>query len=427
MIKISPVTKCEGMLIPPPDKSISHRALLLGAVAFGKSEIINLSSADDVQTTQKALMTLGKKIYDTKSSVTIEGKGFSEGKECTIDCRNSGTTARMIMGLLAPEKVFIRIIGDDSLTNRPMERVISPLKRMGASITYLDRFGYLPVNLKGQDLHGVRYKLPVPSAQVKSALLLAGLKAKGGTTIIEPRPTRDHTERMLNMMEADILIKRSDSGSEIRINPSELSNFKMKIPGDFSSAAYFMALAALCPGKGLTISDVNLNPTRLGFLEALRAMGMSIRMDLDDVTPEPVGKIFINGGSLNAVVIDADKVPYMIDEVPLLAVVATQAKGKTIIRGAEELRMKEADRIGSLVEGLIKMGASIEATEDGFIIEGPTLLKGATLNPHGDHRLAMCFTVAASIANSDSIIKNEECVSISYPVFYQDFNRLTLL
>jgi len=424
MIKISPVTKCEGSLIPPPDKSISHRALLLASIASGRSEIRNLSQAEDVQATRKALQCLGKKLRASGPAAVIEGGGFPASGE-TIDCRNSGTTARLLLGLLAPEKLSVRITGDDSLTNRPMERVISPLKLMGANISYLDRFGYLPVSLKGMKLHGVSYELPVASAQVKSALLLAALRATGETTIIEPIGTRDHTERMLTMMDADIEIKKSERGAEIKVNPSQLSPLKIKIPGDFSSAAYFIALGVLRPGKSLTISDVNLNPTRLGFLEVLRDMGATIKVDLEDVMPEPRGKIVVTGGTLKGISIERERIPSMIDEIPLLAVVATQAIGKTVIRGAQELRVKESDRIGTITEGLRTMGASIDALQDGFNIEGPTILRGASLDSSRDHRIAMCFTVASALANSDSLIGNEECVSISYTDFFKDFKELS--
>lgn len=425
MIKISPVVKCEGVLNPPPDKSISHRALFLASMASGTSEIKNLSRAEDVLTTLKILKNLGEKVTISKESVVIEGGKFFDKEDCLIDCRNSGTTARVIMGLLAPGNLSVKITGDDFLTHRPMERVISPLKSMGANISYLDRFGYLPINLRGQTLHGIRHELPVASAQVKSSLLLAALKANSGSTIIEPVGTRDHTERMLSMMEADINVTRTNRGSEIQINPSPMNPFKIRIPGDFSSAAYFLALATLRPGKGLAINDVNLNTSRLGFLEALKEMGATIKIDMEDVLPEPVGKICVRGGNLEAISIDQHKIPYMIDEVPLLALVATQAKGKTVIKGAQELRVKEADRIASLAEGLRNMGAQIEATEDGFIVEGPTPLKGAKLHSHGDHRLAMCFATAAALAQPDSQLEGEQWVSISYPNFFKDFQRLT--
>lgn len=424
MIKISPPSKCEGTLIPPPDKSISHRALILSSIASEESEIDNLSEAEDVKTTRKALILLGKKLRNKEKALIIEGGGFPDVKEGIVDCRNSGTTARLIMGLLAPERVSVKITGDDSLVNRPMERVISPLKMMGAHVSYLDRFGYLPVNLTGKKLHGIRYELPVVSAQVKSALLIAALRATSETTIIEPHGTRDHTERMLSIMDADVEVKKLEKGSEMKIAPGPLSPLKIKIPGDFSSAAYFIALAVLRPARGLMISGVNLNPTRLGFLEALREMGADMNVDIEDVMPEPKGKVFVRGGELKAISIDREHVPFMIDELPLLAVVATQAHGRTVIKGAEELRVKEADRIGSLVNGLKSMGAQIEALEDGFTIEGPTRLNGATLDSHGDHRLAMCFTIAASLAGSYSTIEHEECVSISYPHFYKDFQRL---
>jgi 3-phosphoshikimate 1-carboxyvinyltransferase len=425
MITISPIKKCEGSLHPPPDKSISHRALLVDSVASGTSEILNLSYAEDVQTTLKVLKNLGVKINTKKDSVFVEGGSLCEKNDCIIDCRNSGTTARVIMGFLAPENISARITGDDFLTHRPMERIISPLLSMGANINYLDRFGYLPISMKGHKLHGINYEMPVASAQVKSSLILAALKANGSSTIIEPVITRDHTERMLSMMEADIEVKRTDSGNEIHIGPSQLKALKMRIPGDFSSAAYYLALATLRAGKGLAINDVNLNPTRLGFLEILQEMGATVRIDMEDVMPEPVGRMCVQGGSLKAISVDPKKIPSMIDEVPLLAVIATQAKGKTVIRGAHELRIKESDRIGSLAEGLLKMGAQIEATEDGFVIEGPTPLKGAALHSHGDHRLAMCFATAAALAESESQLEGEHWISISYPDFFKDFQRLT--
>ncbi len=425
MITISPIKKCEGSLTPPPDKSISHRSLLVASMASGTTEILNLSFAEDVQTTLKVLKNLGVKADIQKDSVFLEGGSTLEKNDCIIDCRNSGTTARIIMGLLAPQNVSARITGDDFLTHRPMERVISPLKSMGANINYLDRFGYLPVSIKGHKLHGIKYEMPIASAQVKSSLILAALKANGSSTIIEPVFTRDHTERMLSMMDADIEVRRTDNGNEIHIAPSELKANKIRIPGDFSSAAYFIALATLRAGKGLAINDVNLNPTRLGFLETLKEMGAIIRIDMEDVMPEPVGRMCIQGGALKAISIDFEKIPSMIDEVPLLAVVATQAQGKTVIRGAHELRIKESDRIGTLAEGLLKMGAQIEATEDGFVIEGPSPLTGAELHSHGDHRLAMCFTVAAALAESESQLDGEHWISISYPDFFKDFRDLT--
>ena len=360
-IELKKAKRLKGEIIPPPDKSISHRAVILSSLAKGKSIVRNFLRAEDTMSTVNAFRKLGVKIEDKGKKIIIEGKGIHGLKEPVdiIDCGNSGTTARLMSGILAGNPFFSVLTGDDSLKQRPMARVINPLKEMGAEISGRGGDKYLPMSIKGGKLKAIKYAVPVASAQVKSALLLAGLYADGETQISEPIKSRDHTERMLPSYGAKIKIE----GFKIKIKGGqELKARNIDVPGDFSSAAFFIVAALLIPGSAIAIKGVGINPTRTGLLDVLEAMGANIKLTgIRDVSGEPVADIYCKtAGSLRAVKIGRELMPSLIDEFPILCVLGTQAGGVTEIRGAEELRFKESDRIKAMAEGLKKMGAEVK-------------------------------------------------------------------
>lgn len=406
-----------GDIAPPPDKSISHRAVILSSIAQGRSTIRNFLRSDDTLSTLEAFKALGVSITDD-GEIVVEGRGLHGLKEpeTVIDCGNSGTTMRLLSGLLSGNQFFSVLAGDESLSTRPMGRVIEPLGKMGARIMARRDDRYPPLAIRGGGLNAIRYEMPVASAQVKSALLLAGLYAKGETEIVETLRSRDHTERMLGAYGADIEIK----GSVIKIRPgAELSGIELDIPGDFSSAAFFMAAAAVVEGSDLTVKSVGVNPTRTGFLEVLKKMGADMEVKNEkDVSGEPVADICSRHSRLKAVEVGADMVPTLIDEFPVLCVLAARAKGTTRITGAGELRVKESDRIRAMAEGLKKMGADVEELEDGLIIGGDASLKGAEIQSFGDHRVAMAFSVAALAAEGETAIHGAQAVDVSFPGFF---------
>ena len=425
-IELRKAKRLKGEIISPPDKSISHRAVILSSLAKGKSIVRNLLRAEDTMSTVNAFRKLGVKIEDKGKKIIIEGNGIHGLKEPEdiIDCGNSGTTMRLLSGVLSGNPFLSVLTGDSSLRSRPMRRVITPLRQMGAEIMARDNDGYPPIAVRGRKLKAIKYAMPVASAQVKSALLLAGLYADGETEISEPVKSRDHTERILSSCGVSIDIQ----GLRIRISGGqELKAEDMDVPGDFSSAAFFIVAALLIPDSDITIKGVGINPTRTGLLDVLEAMGAEIELtNIRDVSGEPAADICCKtAGSLRAVKIGREIMPSLIDEFPILCVLGTQADGVTEIRGAEELRIKESDRIKAMAVGLRKMGAEIKEFKDGLSIKGDANLKGVSIDSFGDHRIAMAFSIAALIAKGKTTINGISSVNISFPGFFETLRKLS--
>lgn len=409
----------KGQIIIPADKSISHRAVILASLADGKSIIKNFSQGQDPQSTLKICQTLGINA-EFKDDLIINSTGKLYAPTNNLDCGNSGTTMRFMAGILAGQNFKSTLIGDESLSKRPMKRVIEPLTLMGAEITS-DNF-HAPLNIKGKKLHSIDYISKLASAQVKSCILLAGLNCDGKTSFTEPYVSRNHTERMLNFMEADISI----AGTTVTIQKSKLHPQKIEICGDISSAAYFIVAGLIVPNSELILTNVGLNPTRTGIIEVVKQMGGNIEiLDLRNVSGEEVGDIKITYSELKACTIKGEIIPKLIDELPVIAVLATQAKGTTIIKDAQDLRNKESDRIKAIVAELKKIGADIEETSDGFVINGKTNLKGGCeIETYHDHRLAMSLYIAGLICKEPICINGFEWVNISFPEFEQFCNKL---
>jgi 3-phosphoshikimate 1-carboxyvinyltransferase len=446
-IELKKAERLKGEIIPPPDKSISHRAVILSSLAKGKSIVRNFLRAEDTMSTVNAMKMLGVDIEQQSSraaeqqykgkdttaplhycstDLVIHGNGIHGLKEPedVINCGNSGTTIRLLSGVLSGNPFLSVLTGDSSLRSRPMGRVINPLRQMGADIMARDNDRYPPIVVRGRKLKAIKYDMPVASAQVKSALLLAGLYADGETELSEPVKSRDHTERMLSSSEVRVDIE----GLKIKIKGGqELKAKDMDVPGDFSSAAFFIVAALLIPDSDITIKGVGINPTRTGLLDILKTMGADIELtNIRDVSGEPVADIYCKtADSLRAVKIGREIMPSLIDEFPVLCVLGTQADGVTEIRGAEELRFKESDRIKAMAEGLKKMGAEVKEFKDGLSIKGNANLKGASISSYGDHRIAMAFSIAALIAEGKTIINGISSVNISFPGFFEMLKRLT--
>lgn len=422
-IRIERAKSFRGAPTIPGDKSISHRGLLFGALASGKTEIKDILESEDVQSTARCLKNLGVTITKKGSSTWVEGKGFKGLKEPieNLDCGNSGTTMRLLMGLLAGQSFTTTLSGDSSLSGRPMKRVSESLELMGARFE-LSGGNYAPLKVTGATLHGISYELKVASAQIKSAILLAALQAEGETVIRGQIGSRDHTERLLKYFGAKLEV----SDSEIRIMGGQnLVSKQLQVPGDPSTAAFWMAAAALIPKSELTLENICLNPTRIGFMNVLRSMGADISVELDAQEPEPIGRIRIRPKELRGILVSKKEIPTLIDEIPILAVVATQARGRTEVQGAEELRVKESDRLEAVAKNLRAMGVKIDLRHDGFVIDGPQEMKGAEIETFEDHRIAMAFSVAALVAKGSSTISHPECVAISYPNFFKDLKGLS--
>lgn len=413
-IRLAPLGRVRARLRVPGDKSISHRALILNALAEGSALVTGLAPGLDVRTTAAALAALGTRI-DVPADGTARVTGSGSWREAAVDCGNSGTTARLLLGALAPRAGGPVVLdGDSSLRSRPMGRVVRPLAAMGAEIAPRGQEGRLPLVVRGAPLRGMTHRLEAASAQVKSAILLAGLSAEGTTSIEEPSPSRDHTERMLRAMGA-----RIEAGAgRVRLEPGPIRAVDVAVPGDLSSAAFFLALAAAGGGEA-AIEDVGLNPGRTGFLDLLRRLGAEVVVDLADAGVEPRGRVVVRAGGLRGIDVGPAEVAAAIDELPLLAVVATRAEGETRVTGAAELKVKESDRIEAIVEGLSAMGADIEPLPDGFAVCGPTSLAGAELDARGDHRIGMALAVAASLADGPSTLTGAEWVDVSYPGFFE--------
>jgi 3-phosphoshikimate 1-carboxyvinyltransferase len=420
---ISPAARVAGELMVPGDKSIAHRALMLAALAEGESWIHGLPEGEDVLATVGCLRSLGANLQRGGGSLRIRGEGLASfaTPHGPLDCANSGTTMRLLLGLLAGSALSATLEGDASLSRRPMNRVVLPLRSMGAKIDSRD--GRAPLFVSGTALQGRRHALPLPSAQVKSALLLAGLSASGPTTVLEPVATRDHTERLLRAMGTDI--NATADGVVIRPSHQPLRPIELAVPGDFSSAAFWMAAAALRPGWSVIIGDVGLNPTRTAFLELLQSTGAGVQVAAPSADIEPRGRVTVTGKGLRAIAVSAAQVAAAIDEIPALLVLATQAEGVTVIDGAGELRVKESDRLATMAEGLRRMGATIEERPDGVSVHGPTQLRGASVDSHGDHRVAMALAVAGLVASGPTTIEGADCVAVSYPNFFAQLQELT--
>ena len=413
---VRPTRRLEGAIKVPGDKSISHRALILGSIATGESHVRGLSPGADVQSTASCMRALGVDIDGSR----IRGVGMSELRpaEGALDCGNSGTTMRLLAGLLAAQPFASELTGDESLSRRPMARVVDPLREMGAAA------GWPPLRVGGKvPLRGIEYAAPVPSAQVKSALLLAGLYAGGDTSVIETVRTRDHTEVMLAAMGALVQVDGLRSAVS---RAEELAPLDIDVPGDFSAAAFWLAAAGLVHGSALRLLGVGVNPTRTAFADILASVGFALRRSKPRLEAnEPVVDVEASHGDrARPVRVDHDAAAAMIDELPLLAVVATQLPGTSVIAGAAELRVKESDRLAAMAEGLSAMGAVIELGEEGWTIQGPRDLEGARVDSRGDHRIAMALAVAALIADGKTEIEGAECVEISYPNFFDHLEYL---
>lgn len=422
---IEKINQLKGNISVPGDKSISHRSLILGSIGQGETRVYNLLNSLDCLRTLECMQALGVKIeLDEDNSVNIKGKGLYGLQEANaiLDVGNSGTTIRLLTGLLSGQNFYSVLNGDNSIRKRPMKRVVQPLRLMGADIWGREDGHFAPLSIKGSKLNSFQYTLPVASAQVKSALLLAGLYATGKTVISEPLSTRDHTERMLEIMQGDIKI----SPPEVKIKGGiELRSTDIFIPGDISSAAYFIAAASILRNSQIIIKQVGVNPTRIGIIEILKKMGTKIDiLNYQIKSNEPRADLKIGYSALKGIEIKEEMVPLLIDELPLIAVVATQAQGKTLVSGARELRVKESDRIKAIVSELKKMGADIEEEEDGFTINGPTKLQGAVCESYNDHRIAMSLAVAALLAEGKTVIRNSECIDISFPGFEKTLQNL---
>ncbi len=406
----------------PGDKSISHRAAVIAAVAKGTSRIRGFCSGADCRTTLDVLAALGVE-STTDDEVVIRGRGRLIPPDAQLDCRRSATTMRLVAGLLATTAFRSVLTGDQQLLGRPMDRVAEPLQKMGARVN-LASGGRPPMSIEGRSLTGIKYRLPVASAQVKSAVLLAGLRASGATTVAEPVPTRDHTERLLAW--AGVPFHRQHVGDEVltTVRPADPAPFDVTVPGDLSSAAPLIAGAALVPGSDLVVRGVGLNPTRTGFLRALERMGASVEVTPSSGAPEIYGDVRVRQAPLRGLRVEPSEVPSMIDELPLLGLLATQAEGVTEIRRASELRLKESDRIAGLVTGLRVLGADTEEARDGFVVRGPTPLRGGRCHARADHRLAMTFAVAGLAASGPVVVEGMGFIEDSFPGFLEALEGL---
>ena len=413
----------KGEITVPGDKSISHRGIMLGALANGTTSITNFLKGADCLSTISCFQKMGIEIEETESEILVHGKGLhglSAPKEI-LDAGNSGTTTRLISGILAGQNFSCDLTGDASIQKRPMKRIMTPLSMMGADITSVHNNGCAPLHIKGAPLKGISYQSPVASAQVKSCVLFAGLYADGKTSVTEPFLSRNHSELMLSSFGASI----ETCGTTATIEPEPvLTAQKVEVPGDISSAAFFIAAGLLIPGSELLIKNVGINPTRDGILRVCKRMGANLEL-LNTRTQcgEPVADVLVKHSELNGTVIEGDLIPTLIDELPVIAVMAACANGETIIRNAEELKVKESNRLEIIVHHLNEMGCDITGTEDGMIIRGGKPLHGAVLDSYLDHRIAMSFAVAGLVADGETEITNADCVNISYPGFYRDLLR----
>ncbi len=417
-IFIEPDSSISGEIKVPGDKSISHRAVILGSISNGPTEINGLLKGEDNLSTMAAFRSMGVQMdEEAGGALIISGAGLRGLKEPddVIDAGNSGTTSRLLTGLLAAQDFFTVLTGDGSLRTRPMRRVVDPLRQMGATITGRAGGAYLPLAIAGNQLTGITYNTPVASAQVKSSILLAGLYAGGHTTVIEPGVSRDHTERMLECFGAEITtagVKTTVTGGV------ELKGTRVDVPGDISSAAFFMVAAAVTKDSSIIIKDVGINPTRSGIIDIMERMGMDIEIVKTHASPEPTANLYVKSSALKGITISGEELLPAIDEFPVICVAAALAEGTTTITGAAELRVKESDRISVMAEILTRLGVEVEEAPDGLTITGKETLKSAIIDSHGDHRIAMSAAVAALRSEAGIQIDNSECVEVSFPGFF---------
>lgn len=424
MITLTKAARLRGEITVPGDKSISHRSVMFGSIAKGTTEITGFLQGADCLSTIGCFSAMGVEIQNSGGQVTVHGRGLRGLREpdCVLDCGNSGTTTRLISGILSGQNFPVTLTGDASIQKRPMKRIMEPLQMMGADIASIEGNGCAPLRIQGRPLHGIRYQSPVASAQVKSAILLAGLYAEGETKVTEPALSRNHTELMLRYFGAEV--DSRDTTASIR-PAKELYGQKIHVPGDISSAAYFIAAGLLVPDAELLIRNVGINPTRDGILKVCRMMGADITLlNENHDSAEPVADLLVKSSSLKGCVIEGALIPTLIDELPVIAVMACFAEGETVIRDAAELKVKESNRIRVMAENLTAMGADVTETDDGMIIRGGQPLHGASIHCHMDHRIAMSFAVAALAAEGETMIQDSECVNISYPGFYVELARI---
>lgn len=415
----------QGSIQVPGDKSVSHRSIIFGAIAEGDTHVKNFLRSNDCLATLQAFRQMGVTVDEKYGELIVHGVGLNglSASSADLDMQNSGTSTRLLAGLLAGQDFTSHMVGDASLSKRPMGRVITPLTEMGAELSATE--GHLPMTVKGQALHGINYRLPVASAQVKSAILLAALTAKGKTVIEEPLPSRDHSERMLALFSPESIER---TGDKIHIRPGyPLKGQEVIVPSDISSAAFFLVAGAIVPGSKVTIESVGMNPTRTGIIKVLEQMGADLTIDSIETAGEPMANLTIQAGPLKPFNITEKDIPALVDEVPILALLAARANGVSTISGAAELRVKESDRLAAIATEFKKLGIQIEEKPDGLIITGstePLQVEDKQLESYGDHRIAMTLKVASLLTDQAVNIQDEECMAVSYPDFTKDLNQL---
>ena len=419
-----PVKHMSGEVTIPGDKSISHRAVMFGSLADGLTEVTNFLQGADCLSTIEAFRKMGIEIENTPEKILIHGRGLHglTAPSSVLDMGNSGTTTRLISGILAGQSFECTLTGDASIQKRPMRRIMEPLSMMGAKLVSVNGNDCAPLRITGAPLHGIHYHSKVASAQVKSAVLLAGLYADGETLVTEPALSRNHTEIMLRYFGADL--SSEDKTAKVCPEP-HLKGQKIHVPGDISSAAYFIAAGLLVPGAEILIKNVGINPTRDGILKVAREMGGNITLLNENYDGEPTADLLVKHSRLHGVTIEGDLIPTLIDELPIINIMAACAEGTTVIRDAAELKVKESNRIDVMVQYLSAMGCDITGTDDGMIIVGGKPLHGTQVDSHMDHRIAMSFAIASLIADGETEIKGSDVVNISYPDFYKDLSRLS--
>lgn len=411
-----------GQIEVPADKSISHRSIMFGAIAKGTTTVKNFLRGEDCLSTLNGFKELGVPIEDDGQTITIQGVGFEGLKPaiCPIDLGNSGTSIRLMMGILAGTNFQTTLFGDEYLNRRPMQRVMVPLNQMGAHLVGFENTQYPPISIQGAKLSPITYEMPVASAQVKSAIIFAALQAQGTSTIIEKEPSRNHTEQMIKQFGGEIEV----SGKTIRVTgPQQLTGQEVIVPGDISSAAFFIVAAAILKNSQVVLKNVGINPTRTGILDVLEAMGGKFELSEIDEANESA-TITVSSSTLKATIIQGADIPRLIDELPIIALLATQAEGTTIIKDAQELKVKETNRIDATCEELQKLGANIKPTDDGMIIHGPVQLHGGKVSSRGDHRIGMMLQIAALLTEEIVELDKAEAVAVSYPHFFEDLASL---
>ncbi|MEE1312134.1 MAG: 3-phosphoshikimate 1-carboxyvinyltransferase [Lachnospiraceae bacterium] len=423
-MKLTRTKGLHGTISIPGDKSISHRSIMFGSIAEGTTTIKNFLMGADCLATIDCFRSMGIDIEVTDEMVTVRGKGLHglTKPDKTLDVGNSGTTTRLISGILSGQDFDVSLSGDESLNSRPMKRIMTPLNAMGANITSINNNGCAPLSIKGSKIKASHYDSPVASAQVKSAVLLAGLYGDGPTSVTEPAVSRNHTELMLQSFGVDV---RCEGKTATVYPPKKMIGQDIIVPGDISSAAYFIVAGLITPDSEITMKHVGINPTRDGIIKVCQAMGADISLsNVQDENGEPTADITVRSSKLHGTVIGGDLIPTLIDELPIIAVLACFAEGETMIKNAEELKVKESNRIDLMVNNLVRMGADAVATEDGMIIHGGKPLTGISIHCKYDHRIAMSFSIAGINADGETIVEDAECVDVSYPTFYDTLTQL---